>query len=137
MAVRLSQTDMTTITKMLTGWSGPLTWELLVDAIAHRLGTRYSRQALHRHYQIKGGLQAARIRLGGSVGVADRGSIVRFAMQQKIERLEAENAGLVEQNNRLLEKFQRWAYNAHSRQLTFSQLERPLPPLDRKRSSND
>lgn len=45
---------------VLDGWSGKLTWELLIDAIEQRIHVCYTRQALDRHTRIKMAYQAVK-----------------------------------------------------------------------------
>ena len=49
----------------------------------------------------------------------------------RIAKLEVENRRLVSENNRLLEQFTRWAYNAHVRSLDKDYLSQPLPAVNR------
>ena len=37
---------------VLDGWSGKLSWDLLIEAIEKRLGVRYTRQALDKHARV-------------------------------------------------------------------------------------
>lgn len=53
-------------------------------------------------------------------------------MMMRLERLEAENKRLVIENERLLEQFVTWAYNAHLKGLTKAYLDKPLPIVDRE-----
>ncbi len=56
------------------------------------------------------------------------------AAADRIARLEGENQRLRMENERLLEQFVRWAYNAFSRGLNEQFLSRPLPPTNRQRT---
>ena len=42
-----------TIVGILDGWTGKLSWELLIDAAERHTHARYTRQALHKHVRIK------------------------------------------------------------------------------------
>ncbi|EJN6686839.1 hypothetical protein OFH99_005156, partial [Escherichia coli] len=46
---------------------------------------------------------------------------------QRIKRLEAENEALKALNERYLEQFKVWLYNAHLKQITIEELNNPLP----------
>lgn len=50
--------------------------------------------------------------------------------KEAIARLEAENSRLKMENDRLLEQFARWAYNAYSKGVPEEVLNRPLPPTE-------
>ena len=49
----LGDAEIQQIVEILDGWSGKLTWDLLIDAIELRLCYRYTRQALHKHERIR------------------------------------------------------------------------------------
>ena len=132
MTSRLSADDIKAVVEMLDGWVGKLSWDSLVLAIARRIGTRYSRQALDRHWQIKHAFQMAKERLDAANGQTNKRSVELNVMDQKIARLQAENERLRAESSMLIEQFHRWAYNAHSQGLTADQLNKPLPPIKRK-----
>ncbi|CRD46310.1 hypothetical protein [Stenotrophomonas indicatrix] len=130
-AKNLNDSDITKIVGILDGWSGRLTWEGLLDAVEKHLYARYTRQALHKHTRIQAAFEQRKLALAGGdrrprsfddlpeMQVAiDR--IVR--LEGELERLEAENA-------RLLEQFVRWAYNASVRGLDDAYLNSPLPAV--------
>jgi hypothetical protein len=52
-ARNLDDEDIADIVTILDGWSGPISWELLIEAIEQRKFACYTRQALHRHERIK------------------------------------------------------------------------------------
>lgn len=132
MSSHLSDGDIAVVVGMLDGWVGDLQWSKLVNAIQIRLGTRYSRQALDRHWQIKSAFQTAKNRLGSRQAArASTGTVEVIALNQRIARLEAEVDRLERENNAYVEQFHVWAYNAHCRGLTQAQLDRPLPGIDR------
>lgn len=53
-------------------------------------------------------------------------------MLEHYQRLQAENGRLKAENERLLEQFVTWAYNAHLKGLTKDYLNSPLPRVDRE-----
>ncbi len=120
------------IAEILDGWSGKLTWELLIDAIELRMFSRYTRQALYKHERIRHAFELKKSELSEW-----REDVKRVASPQlqialdRIARLESENRRLESENNRLLEQFSRWAYNAHTRGLDHEFLSRPLPSVNR------
>lgn len=131
----LDDTVVATIVEVLDGWSGRLTWEALIEAVERREGLRYTRQALHRHERIRLAFTVRKKAL--LVDDAQPREVTSPELQvalDRIARLEAENRRLVAENNALLEQFARWAYNAHTRNLTQDFLNNPLPAVDRERS---
>jgi len=135
-AKNLSDEDIAKIVEVLDGWSGKLSWELLIEAIEKRLFARYTRQALHKHVRIKEAFahrKAELARSGDRPRKAASSPELQLALD-RIERLTAENSRLEAENERLLEQFVRWAYNAHLRKLDETFLNQPLPPVDRQQT---
>lgn len=120
------------IVRILDGWEGKLTWELLIDVIVTRLHCKYTRQALHKHERIRAAYALRKASLGGQKDVAvSRGSGPLADAMARIARLEAENQRLEAESQRLLEQFVVWAYNAHTRGLDKEFLSQPLPRVNR------
>ncbi|RJG12188.1 hypothetical protein D3879_02380 [Pseudomonas cavernicola] len=135
-AKNLTDADIEVIVKVLDGWEGKLTWELLIEAIESRVYLRYTRQALFNHERIRLAFQRYKGRPSGEAEVAEHqdkalSKTVVWKKLERLKRLEAENARLLEENNRLLEQFVVWAYNAHLRGLDEASLSRPLPRVGR------
>ena len=132
-APNLSDDDIAAIVEMLDGWTGALSWDRLIEAIAERFARRYTRQALFKHTRIR---EAFRGRKEGLRQQRADGSRVTSAELQaaldRIARLEAANERLAKENEQLLEQFARWAYNAHVHGMDEEALNRPLMPVDRK-----
>jgi hypothetical protein len=129
----LGDQDVQTIVGLLDGWSGPLTWNLLIDAVYARLHSKYTRQALHKHARIRIAFEVRKKNLqAGEPQV--RGSVQVQKALERISRLEAENQRLQIENERLLEQFARWAFNAYVRGIGESELNRPLPEIDRRQT---
>ena len=128
-APNLTGTDIEAILALLDGWTGPLTWSLLVDAIKRRLHTRYTRQTLHRHKRILRDFQLRKESLRSSPAPKHRAATREMQiLLDDIKRLKAENARVKQENERLLKQFAVWAYNARIRGLDETALSRPLPP---------
>jgi hypothetical protein len=131
-AKNLGDAEIKQIVEILDGWSGKLTWELLIDAIELQMHNCYTRQALHKHERIRHAFD-----LQKKTPSEEGGEIRRVASPElqaaldRIARLEAENRRLESENQRLLEQFVRWAYNAHTRGLEYDFLNRSLPPVSR------
>jgi hypothetical protein len=128
----LRDEDVRTIVSILDGWSGPLTWTLLIDAVYARLYCRYTRQALHKHERIKTAFEVRK--KNGQTQPQARGSAQLQKAIERISRLEAENQRLLAENDRLLEQFARWAFNAYVRGIGENELNRPLPEIDRRQT---
>lgn len=125
------------IVSVLDGWSSKLTWDLLAEAIEKRTRVRYTRQALDKHARIKTAFQLTKERLSGAPRTARKHKLSEAeaeALAQRYERLQAENKRLERENNRLLEQFQTWLYNAHLKGLTKEYLSTPLPRVDREQT---
>ncbi|OOL34699.1 hypothetical protein [Pseudomonas sp. FSL W5-0299] len=120
------------IVSILDGWSGKLTWDLLIISVARRLRGTYTRQALHKHERIKRAFMLRKQILSTSVGTRKVVSSEVQVANDRITRLEGENGRLQMENDRLLEQFVRWAYNAYSRGLDEQFLSRPLPVICRR-----
>lgn len=135
-AKNLGDEDVAKIVEILDGWTGRLTWELLIEAAEKRLYARYTRQALHNHSRIKDAFAQRKASLATS-GESPRRTASSPELQlalDRIARLMAENERLQAENGRLLEQFVRWAYNASTRNLDEAFLNQPLPPIDRQQT---
>ena len=132
----LGDAEIKQIVEIIDGWSGKISWGLLIDAIELRMFNQYTRQALYKHERVrrafefrKADLSANDRRVRG--GVSSQWQIAL----DRIARLEAANTRLESENTQLLEQFARWAYNAHTRGLDHDFLNRPLPPVNRGQTS--
>lgn len=129
----LGAQDIECIVKILDGWSGDLTWELLISAIFAQLHCMYTRQTLHKHERIKIAFEVRKKNINRSEPPS-RGSVQIQKATERIGRLEAENQRLQAENERLLEQFARWAFNTYVHGIEESELNRPLPEIDRRRT---
>lgn len=125
------------ICRVLDGWEGKLTWELLIEAIQARQKAQYTRQALNQHARVKHAFQLTKERLRGQPRSEQKGShglgaAEAQALLERYHRLEAENARLKAENDRLIQQFVVWAYNASNRGLDAHYLSQPLPPVHRE-----
>lgn len=133
----LGDADVKQIVEILDGWSGKLSWELLIDAIELRMLNRYTRQALNKHERIRHAFDIRKKDLSGNDGNVSRVESPQLQIAlDRIARLEAENRRLESENNQLLEQYARWAYNAHTRGLDHDFLNRALPPVNRGQTKN-
>lgn len=128
----LGDAEIKQIVEILDGWSGKLSWELLIDAIELRMFNRYTRQALFQHERIRHAFNLQKSNSAkGKTGARKVRSLELQVALERIAKLEAENKRLESENNQLLEQFARWAYNAHTRGLDNNFLNRPLPSVNR------
>ncbi len=140
-AKNLCDADIEAIVGILDGWDGKLTWDLLIEGIESRMRVQYTRQALSQHQRVKLAFQLAKERLGGVPRTKER-SRTRLneadaqALIERYKRLEAENARLKFENERLLEQFVTWAYNASTRGLDMGFLCQPLPAVERDQTKS-
>lgn len=130
MAKHLSDRDIERVVGLLDGWRGKLTWEALSKACRSTIGTSPARQTLHRASRIAQAFAATKSRLVATQRSVKGMPSVQVALD-RIARLTMENERLKRENNRLLEQFVVWQYNAHVKGLTDRDLNRPLPAIDR------
>ena len=133
MAKHLSPKDLDMIVGLIDGWEGKLAWEALCDAIEPLIGSRPTRQTLNSHEKIKSAFTHQKARLKSGFVSTKRPASLSIA-EQRIRRLEAENHRLTRENERLLERFMRWQYNAHKFNVSADKLDAPLPFVDRDSS---
>jgi len=124
------------IVGIFDGWTGPLSWKILIEAIEELTRVRYTRQALNNHARIKlafslrrESLQAAGVamRVSAKTPEVDASLQINARLETEIDRLKAENT-------RLLEQFVRWSYNANNHGVREEVLNRPLPDVNRDSS---
>lgn len=131
-AKNLSDDGIKIIVEILDGWTGKLTWELLISEISLRRHGRYTRQALSNHERIRHAFDLKKRKCTSESGLVRPvcSPELKVAMG-KIERLKSENIRLESENQRLLEQFATWTYNAYSRGLDQEFLNHPLPSINR------
>jgi hypothetical protein len=133
---KLSDERIEAILEILDRWSGKLTWEKLIDVIEQKLMCRYTRQALDGHERVALSFRLAKKRIRGETG---RPPVEDPALQKAYERiagLEAKLDRVLGENEQLISKFIRWAYNAHLKGMTERQLDQPLPQRGGRRGTN-
>src|SRR5690242_6857781 len=95
-AKNLSDRDIALIVAILDGWSGRLSWDLLIEAIERRMYAHYTRQALHRHERIRQAFSLRKNALSpdeGTKHVHAASPELQVALE-RIARLKAENERL-------------------------------------------
>lgn len=125
-----------TIIGILDGWSGKLSWNLLIEAVFAHVGHRYVRQALDANERISNAYKLHRSRLRERPFEPPNPDISpeERILRESIERLEAENARLAAENRLYRETFTTWATNAFNRGLTEDYLNTPLPGVNREQT---
>jgi hypothetical protein len=122
---------------MLAGWKGRLTWELVVQRVEAILGRTFTRQGLDKNETISIAFGQAKDRRRKQskkeVEESDRPPELAAA-ERRVEVLRAEIAVLKAEQERFLEKFATWLYNARSRGVSEFDLNRQLPDVDRDKS---
>ena len=91
---------------------------------------------VHKHPRIKDAFALRKDALSKTAGTAPKtveSPELQLALDQ-IERLKSTCERLEAENQRLLEQFVTWAYNAHTRGLDEAFLSRPLPPVNRQQT---
>jgi len=133
----LNQERVQIILDTLDGWTGKLSWDLFIAAVAQATGITYSRFTFADYPQIANAFSLKKEALRGTLDKAPRSSPrderVKAALEQaaryraKAERLDSEN-------QLLLEQFVTWAVNAERKGVTVTMLNAPLPKPERDRS---
>lgn len=127
---RLSQDDIETAVRLLEGWTDKLTWDRYLAVLATEIGHLYSKVAMHKQPRIIDAWEHAKTRIEQSireVGAKSNGSAaVAAAIGQRNQYKERADR-LQRENEVLLERFQRWSFNAYKKGMTEEELDRPLP----------
>lgn len=136
---RLSEKEIEQIVGLLTGWSGKLSWELLLRRAEVLLRRSFTRQGLDKNTTISTAFRQAKSRLRTplkrSANVTEGDLPPELALaQRRIDNLVAEVEVLKAERDRLLERFATWLYNARSRGISEFDLNRKLPDIDRDSS---
>jgi len=130
MARHLRDRDVERIIGLLDGWQDKLSWELLSKACLPLIGTMPARQTLFRYPRIEDAFKATKERLKVTPPEVSVPPSMRVAMQ-RITRLTIEHDRLKRANDKLLEQFVVWQYNASIRGLSDLDLNMALPSIDR------
>lgn len=134
MAKHITGYDEKRITNVINNWNKDekLTWEALCDKLVNIIGKRPSRQSLSSHVKVADCFNSKKkvLKSGVTVTCAVKPANLKIACE-RIKRLEVENEALIALNNKYLEQFKIWLYNAHLKQITVDELNRPLPIKDK------
>jgi hypothetical protein len=123
LAKHLTDQDVERVVKLLDGWQDKLTWEVLCAACLPSIGTKPVRQTLIKCARIKDAFDACKKRLNGEIAKVTPLSSMTVAID-RILRLERENERLKSENNKLLEQFAVWQYNANNKRLSEDDLNK-------------
>lgn len=128
--VRLTEDDIAAVIDIIDGWRAdndkPLTWPNLVSEVADRLGRPYTRQGLALHKRIQDEFTERRKDIMLEKGKPHRKLPV--ALQKaadRIKRLETEVRRLQFENDNLMHRWIKGAYNWH----TNNDKDAPLPRI--------
>lgn len=133
MAKHLTTKDIDVLVTLIDAWEGKMTWEVLCEEGGKLIGSRPTRQTLNAHKRIKSAYLSRKAYLKAGYIPSKRPASLSIA-EQRIRRLEGENGRLKEENDRLLERFVRWQYNAYKRGMSKEALDAPMPQIDRDSS---
>ncbi|MDP5799765.1 hypothetical protein P3827_29965 [Pseudomonas aeruginosa] len=136
MARHLTEHDIQVLIDLIDAWSGKLTWDGLCDKGGELLGFRPTRQTLNSHRAVKSAFDNKKTQQKTGVMPSKRPQSLAIA-EQRIHKLESENARLTSENDRLIEQFIRWQYNAQKRGVTKAMLDEHLPVIDRDSAEKD
>lgn len=134
-AKNLTDESIGEIVDVIDRWPSPkLTWDLLIQEIKKRLKTEYTRQALFKHERILRTYQDRKKVLAmdpDKVMPIGTGNKILDEALERIKHLNVKVERLESENNRLLEQFILWRYNASVKGITMDYLSQPLPnPID-------
>lgn len=133
MAKHLTDNDISNVCELLDDWpmDSKLTWDRLIEAVAHDYRLITTRQTLQKQIRIKNAFTEVKVLVSGNTpnAVAARNRHLPPSLKvaaDQLERRERTIARLEAENNRLLEQFHTWLYNATQHGITIEQLNEPL-----------
>jgi hypothetical protein len=133
MARHLTEQHLRILVDLIDAWPGKLSWDGLCEKGAEVLGFRPTRQTLSAHQAVKAAYDAKKLHVKTGLMPSKRPESLAIA-EQRIRKLESEVARLNFENERLIEQFIRWQYNAQKRGISKALLDDPLPVIDRDSS---
>ncbi|CAH7437292.1 conserved hypothetical protein [Vibrio chagasii] len=135
MAKHLTDEDISDVCDLLDDWptDAKLTWDRLVDAVAHDYKLITSRQTLQKKARIKAAFTDVKAIVSGNTPARTRTlpSSLKAAADQ-LEKRDRTIARLERENSRFLEQFHTWLYNATQHGMTVEQLNEPLEAKQQK-----
>jgi len=125
--------DIERIVNLIRAWPNEkITWVDVCKKSEPLLGFVPSRQGLNQHETVVDAFQAKKRRLRISPKEASPMPASLAVASKRIAMLNAEIDELKRTNARLIERFLTWQYNAHVKNMTEAELDRPLPCIDRE-----
>lgn len=138
MAKHLTDKDISNVCELLDDWptDAKLTWDRLVEAVAHDYKLTTTRQTLQKQVRIKNAFKEVKAIVSGNTPKAAARnrhlpSSLKAAADQ-LDKRERTIARLEAENTRFLEQFQTWLYNANQHGISIDQLNEPLPQKQQK-----
>ncbi|PSV31832.1 hypothetical protein C9J40_06755 [Photobacterium sp. GB-72] len=139
MAKHLTDTDISNVCELLDDWptDSKLTWDRLVEAVAHDYKLTTTRQTLQKQPRIKIAYTEVKSLVSGNSpkATAARNRLLPSSLKAAADQLEKKERRikrLETENRRLLEQFQTWLHNATQHGITIEQLSEPLPSKSSK-----
>ncbi len=137
MAKHLNNKDIPAIVNVIRGWQeDKLTWSAICEAVEPLVGKLPSRQTLNAHNSIVNAYQTKKDLLKGRGPKNPCPASMNVAMT-RIAKLESEIDELKELNQKFMQQFVIWQYNAHKYGMKTHQLKEPLPKIDRERTDGE
>ncbi|WP_434998224.1 hypothetical protein ACRQTN_05160 [Pectobacterium brasiliense] len=137
MAKHLTKEEIQSIINIIAGWNsnklGKLTWEALCDYAADFISKRPTRQSLSFHGDIVAAFNVKKNNIKSGLYNLKRPANLNVAAQH-IQNIETKKLILEEQYRELKQMMVLWQYNAYILGINESQLNKPLPGIDRERS---
>lgn len=136
MAKHLTDEDIKNVVELLDDWptDSRLTWDSLIEAVEHDYKLKTTRQTLSKQSRIKTAFTEVKAIVSGNTSkVKNVTQSLPPSLKIAAERLDSlkrRNERLEAENNRLLEQFHTWLYNAHIHGVTPEQLNQSLPTKD-------
>ncbi|MCC9653145.1 MULTISPECIES: hypothetical protein [Vibrio] len=139
MAKHLTDTDISNVCELLDDWptDAKLTWDRLVEAVAHDYKLTTTRQTLQKQSRIKSAYTEVKKLVSGNSpkAVAARNRHLPSSLKAAADQLEKKERTiqrLEAENSQLLEQFHTWLYNATQHGISIEQLNEPLETKQKK-----
>lgn len=139
MAKHLTDKDINNVVELLDDWpiDAKLTWDRLVEAVKDSYNLTTTRQTLQKQARIKSAYTEVKAIVSGNTpkASANRKKNLPPSLKVAADRLEKQQRTierLEQENQRLLEQFHTWLYNATQEGITIEQLNEPLPTKEKK-----
>lgn len=127
-----TKTELDLIVDKIRTWPGEtIKWGDLCASLKDMLGRMPSRQGLSQHEAVQTAFTARKSHLRIQPKQASPMPSSLAVAAQRISRLLTEKRELELQVQQLRERFKKWQYNAHVKNLTEADLDKPLPIIDK------